>query len=63
LLNQQDINRSSRIMTYYQYFNRARIDKLQRINTSLQLLTTLEQEKQLEKRELGGLIAENKLLH
>ncbi|NYT46800.1 MAG: peptidoglycan DD-metalloendopeptidase family protein [Candidatus Methanofishera endochildressiae] len=62
LLNQQDINRSSRIMTYYQYFNRARIDKLQRINASLQLLTTLEQEKQLEKRELGGLIAENKLL-
>jgi septal ring factor EnvC (AmiA/AmiB activator) len=62
LLNQQDINRSSRIMTYYQYFNRARLDKLQRINASLQLLTTLEQEKQLETQELASLIAENKLL-
>ncbi|MBT3812079.1 MAG: peptidoglycan DD-metalloendopeptidase family protein [Gammaproteobacteria bacterium] len=62
LLNQQDINRSSRIMTYYQYFNRARIDKLQRINASLQLLTTLEQEKLHEKQGLASLIAENKLL-
>lgn len=62
LLNQQDINRTSRIMTYYKYFNQARLDKLQRINTSLQLLTDLEQEKLLEKQELARLIADNKLL-
>ena len=62
LFNQQDVNRSSRIMTYYQYFNQARIDKLQRINASLQLLAMLEQEKQMEKQELAKLIATNKLL-
>ena len=62
LLNQQDISRSSRIMTYYRYFNQARIDKLQHINASLQLLTSLEQEKQQEKQELARLIAANKLL-
>ncbi|GFO71897.1 murein hydrolase activator [Bathymodiolus japonicus methanotrophic gill symbiont] len=56
LLNQQDINRSSRVMTYYRYFNQARINKLQHINTSL------EQEKQQEKQELAKLIAANKLL-
>jgi len=49
-------------MTYYQYFNQARLDKLQRINASLQLLTMLEQEKQMEKQELAKLIATNKLL-
>ena len=62
LLNQQDINRSSRIMTYYRYFNQARLEQLQYINASLQLLTTLEQEKLQEKQGLAKLIAENKLL-
>lgn len=62
LLNQQDVNRSSRIMTYYKYFNQARLDKLQRINASLQLLTALEQEKLLESQELAKLMADNKLL-
>jgi len=60
LFNQQDISRSSRIMTYYQYFNRARLDKLSRINASLQLLNTLSQENKLEKQELATLIADNK---
>lgn len=61
LLNQQDINRSHRMMTYYQYFNQARLNQLQGINVSLQLLTTLEQEKLDEKQGLVKLIAENKL--
>ncbi len=61
LFNQQDASRTSRIMTYYQYFNKARLDKLSRINTSLQLLTTLDQEKQLEKQQLATLMTENKL--
>jgi len=62
LFNQQDINRSSRIMTYYRYFNQARLDKLQRINNSLQLLTTLKQDKQQEKQALTKLMADNELL-
>ncbi|NOQ14751.1 MAG: peptidoglycan DD-metalloendopeptidase family protein [Methyloprofundus sp.] len=61
LFNQQDISRSSRIMTYYQYFNRARLDKLSRINASLQLLNTLDQENQREKQELAALVENNKL--
>ncbi|MDT8425825.1 MAG: peptidoglycan DD-metalloendopeptidase family protein [Methyloprofundus sp.] len=56
LLNQKDGSRSSRIMTYYQYFNNARLDKLQRINNSLKLLTTLEQEKQLERQQVADLM-------
>ena len=61
LFNQQDTSRTSRIMAYYQYFNRARVDKLSRINTSLQLLTTLDEEKQIEQQQLAIVIADNKL--
>lgn len=60
LFNQQDASRTSRIMTYYQYFNQARLNKLSRINSSLQLLSTLEQDKQLEKQQLAELIADKK---
>ena len=60
LFTQQDTSRTSRIMAYYQYFNRARLDKLSRIDTSLQLLSTLAQEKQLEKQQLAALIVDNK---
>ncbi|MCK5355412.1 MAG: peptidoglycan DD-metalloendopeptidase family protein, partial [Methyloprofundus sp.] len=56
LFNQQDAGRTSRIMTYYQYFNKARLDKLSRLNNSLQLLNTLETEKQLERQQLTDLI-------
>lgn len=58
LFNQQDAGRTSRIMTYYEYFNQARLDKLSRIKTSLQLLSTLEEEKQLEKQQLAVLIGD-----
>jgi septal ring factor EnvC (AmiA/AmiB activator) len=47
-------------MTYYQYFNTARLDKLQRINNSLALLTALEQEKQKEMQEVEDLTNKNK---
>lgn len=62
LFNQQDSTRSSRVMTYYRYFNQARINKLQRINASLQLLSTLEQEKQQEIQALEKLVADKKVL-
>ena len=60
LFNQQDAGRTSRIMTYYQYFNKARLDKLARLTNSLQLLNTLEQEKQLEKQELSKVLSSKK---
>ena len=56
LFNQQDAGRTSRIMTYYQYFNKARLDKLSRLNSSLRLLNTLEKEKHLERQQLTDLI-------
>ncbi len=58
--NQQEAERTSRIMTYYQYFNKARLAKLERINASLQLLSALEQEKQQEKQVLAGLLTDKK---
>lgn len=60
LFNQQDANRTSRMMTYYQYFNRVRLDKLSRINASLKLLSTLDQENQSEKQQLTALMADSK---
>jgi len=60
LFNQQDASRTSRIMAYYQYFNQARLDKLTRINNSLQLLNSLEQEKQTEKQQLAELASNKK---
>lgn len=59
-LNQQDASRTSRIIVYYQYFNQARLNKLARINSSLLLLSTLEQEKQIEKQQLADLIIDSK---
>lgn len=60
LFNQQDASRTSRIMTYYQYFNQARLDKLARLNSSLQLLSALEKENQREKQQLTELIRHKK---
>jgi len=44
LLNQQDPSRVARIVVYYQYFNRSRMDRLNEITTNLQNLTSLEQD-------------------
>jgi len=56
LFNQQDAGRTSRIMTYYQYFNKARLDKLAQLDSSLKLLNALEQENQQEKQQLTELL-------
>ena len=60
LFNQEDTSRASRIMTYYQYFNQARLNNLAQINASLQLLNTLEQEKQREAQQVEVLIVDKK---
>lgn len=54
--NQQDSHRTSRIITYYRYFNQTRLDQLAHINTSLQLLSSLDAEKKLESQKLEILI-------
>ena len=44
LLNQQDPAAVARSLTYYDYYNRARLEKIRTIDTSLEELATLEKE-------------------
>ena len=52
LLNQQDPAAVARTLTYYNYYNRARLKKMQIITTSLTELTTLEKKIQQQTRQL-----------
>ncbi len=59
LLNQQDMARSSRIMRYYQYFNQARIQNVEQVNASLQLLAELKKEKEQGVQAIQRLFVES----
>jgi septal ring factor EnvC (AmiA/AmiB activator) len=48
ILNQQDPALSSRIMVYYDYFNKERLNKLAQITESVKHLDQLDQQKQAE---------------
>ncbi len=61
LFNQQDSRQSSRMMTYYQYFNRAKLQRLTQINSDIQQLSVLNQQSQLEKQQLAELVSKNKV--
>lgn len=52
LLNQQDPAAVTRTLTYYDYFNRARLARIQSIDTSLAELRTLEQKIQTKTTKL-----------
>lgn len=52
LLNQQDPAAVARTLTYYDYYNRARLQKIQAIDTSLTELATLEEKIQQKTRRL-----------
>ena len=52
LLNQQDPALASRMLVYYEYFNKSRIRKLTEIRTKIALLDHLEQEKRRETTSL-----------
>jgi hypothetical protein len=41
------------MMRYYYYFNKDRVNQVQQINNSLQLLTGLEKEKQQELKQVS----------
>lgn len=60
LLSQEDIGKASRMMRYYYYFNKDRVNQVQQINNSLQLLTGLEKEKQQELKQVSVLAIEQK---
>ncbi|MES9992529.1 MAG: peptidoglycan DD-metalloendopeptidase family protein [Candidatus Thiodiazotropha sp.] len=59
LLNQQDPAVVSRVMVYYDYFNSARVEQMQRIEESLQQLKTIEREISQEEQRLQQLLAKN----
>ena len=59
LLNQQDPAVVSRVMVYYDYFNAARIEQMDRIEASLRELRRIEQEIAREERRLQQLQAKN----
>jgi len=55
LLNQQDPAQVSRVVTYYQYLNRARTERIDKIQTGLVKLEKLEQEILEQRRHLEKL--------
>jgi len=57
LLNQQQPDRMSRVMQYYDYFNQARIDSVKVLDEDIQQLQVVEQELQSEQIELTTFIA------
>ena len=61
LLNQQDPALSGRMMSYYDYFNKARIKKIAQIDKGLQVLRNLEQQRLVETSILEGKVRERKL--
>lgn len=57
LLNQENPAQVARVVTYYDYLNRARAERIDRIRTSLSRLDTLEQQIREQRRDLEDLRA------
>lgn len=55
MLNQDDTQQLSRVLTYYDYFNRARADRITQIQQQAAALEVLEQRLQQELASLDGL--------
>ena len=60
LFNQQDPALSSRIMLYYQYFNKRRLEKLANYRQTVSYLDQLDKDKQLETDQLAKQLAQKK---
>ena len=63
MLNQQDPALSSRMMVYYDYINKARMEKLQAVKISLRMLNGLENRQTLGTERLGEIIAQSEIEH
>ncbi len=57
LLNQQDPAKVSRVLTYYQYLNQSRMERIESTQLSLSQLNTLEQQIQKHSQQLEALYA------
>ena len=60
LLSQKDPGLSSRMLTYYDYFNKERLAKLKTIETSLAQLGEMDKQKQAEAAQLQENLAQKK---
>lgn len=61
MLNQQDPSLSGRMMSYYDFFNKARLNKIYLIEKDMQLLRELEEQRVAETAALEGKVTERKL--
>ena len=56
LLNQEQPDRMSRVMTYYDYFNQARMDNVKALEGDLQQLVTVKKQLEKENRQLASFV-------
>jgi septal ring factor EnvC (AmiA/AmiB activator) len=61
LLNQQQPDRMSRVMQYYDYFNQARLDSVKRLESDIQQLSSAEDKLVGEQRELASFVSAKQL--
>jgi len=57
LLNQQQPDRMSRVMQYFDYFNQARLDNVKTLEADIKQLLIVEEQIEGEKRELASFVA------
>ena len=60
LLNQQQPDRMSRVMQYYDYFNQARMDNVKVLETDIQQLLSVEEQLTSKRREFASFVAAKK---
>ncbi|MBE8168007.1 MAG: peptidoglycan DD-metalloendopeptidase family protein [Shewanella sp.] len=61
LLNQQDVSSVERLITYYQYLNKARINAIEQLKITLSELDDIEQALKEQQSELAAIIANQRL--
>jgi len=60
MLNQQEPSLSGRVMVYYDYFNKARLEKVQKISADLLLVDALERQQEKEMQVLDRELEQKK---
>jgi murein hydrolase activator len=61
LLNQDDAQRLSRVMTYYDYLNRARTERIRTLDAQVQRLARVEERLRAAEAEVRGLVEQQQL--
>lgn len=61
MLNQQDLALSSRVLVYYEYLNKGRLERILKINAILNSLAEFEKAKESEAQHLESILARKKI--